>query len=95
MQLGLLAGKPDEDLVQSCLGERVVLQDAQLAAVLHPSEDDRQLGVGGGKLVLELGVVLLLQAGQGQHLGHPAHHLLRLLLLAAHGQGVPRAEPIL
>ena len=77
-------------------------------ALLHVPEDHRQLGVRGGQLVLQLGVVLLLQAGQRQQGGHAGQHLqqgglvvaegggrhlVRPILEAPHRQGVARAEP--
>lgn len=82
-------------LVQSCLGNGVVLDAEGLLVLREQGEDSCKRGEGGGQLVLQHVTVFLLQRAAGELLLNEFHHWSEVWIWAGHPQddGVAITKP--
>lgn len=82
-------------LVQSGLGNRVVLDVESLLVLREQGEDACKRGEGGGQLVLQHVAVLLLKRAAGQLPLNESHHRSEIWIWSGHPQddGVAIAKP--
>lgn len=73
-------------LVQSCLGNGVILDAERLLVLREQGEDAGEGSEGGGQLVLQHVAVLLLQRAAGQLPLNEPHHRSQVWVWARHPQ---------